>query len=101
MHTPLNKSLDGSYCYTLTINDADMLLFQFLGLFIYTWVLDATGTGCAGFEGFKHNDERKESKSVAEHSEGDKKTKMALSRKKAINTGNKFRHSLRRHFGSG
>nr|CAB3464574.1 unnamed protein product [Digitaria exilis] len=51
---------------------------------------------CAGFEGFVHNDERKESKSDADNSEGDKKTKIGSFKKKAINAGNKFRHSLRR-----
>ncbi|KAF8727432.1 hypothetical protein HU200_019038 [Digitaria exilis] len=50
----------------------------------------------AGFEGFVHNDERKESKSDADNSEGDKKTKIGSFKKKAINAGNKFRHSLRR-----
>ncbi|OEL24141.1 Phosphatidylinositol/phosphatidylcholine transfer protein SFH8, partial [Dichanthelium oligosanthes] len=50
----------------------------------------------AGFEGFVHNDERKESRSDADNSEGDKKTKIGSFKKKAINAGNKFRHSLRR-----
>jgi len=48
------------------------------------------------FEGFVHNDERKESRSDADNSEGDKKTKIGSFKKKAINAGNKFRHSLRR-----
>ncbi|CAN6359301.1 unnamed protein product [Urochloa humidicola] len=48
------------------------------------------------FEGFVHNDERKEGKSDADNSEGDKKTKIGSFKKKAINAGNKFRHSLRR-----
>ncbi|XP_062232044.1 phosphatidylinositol/phosphatidylcholine transfer protein SFH8-like isoform X2 [Phragmites australis] len=48
------------------------------------------------FEGFIHNDERKESRSDADNSEGDKKTKIGSFKKKAINAGNKFRHSLRR-----
>jgi len=48
------------------------------------------------FEGFTHNDEKKESRSDADNSEGDKKTKMGSFKKKAINAGNKFRHSLRR-----
>ncbi|CAL4894673.1 unnamed protein product [Urochloa decumbens] len=48
------------------------------------------------FEGFVHNDEKKESKSDADNSEGDKKTKIGSFKKKAINAGNKFRHSLRR-----
>jgi len=43
-----------------------------------------------------HNDERKESRSDADNSEGDKKTKIGSFKKKAINAGNKFRHSLRR-----
>jgi hypothetical protein len=48
------------------------------------------------FEGFAHNDGKKESKSDADNSEGEKKTKIASFKKKAINAGNKFRHSLRR-----
>ncbi|KAL5230978.1 hypothetical protein ABZP36_029754 [Zizania latifolia] len=48
------------------------------------------------FEGFTHNDERKESRYDADNSEGEKKTKMGSFKKKAINAGNKFRHSLRR-----
>uniref|UniRef100_A0A0D9WJB1 CRAL-TRIO domain-containing protein n=1 Tax=Leersia perrieri TaxID=77586 RepID=A0A0D9WJB1_9ORYZ len=48
------------------------------------------------FEGFTHNDEKKEIRSDADNSEGDKKTKMGSFKKKAINAGNKFRHSLRR-----
>ncbi|KAL6848596.1 hypothetical protein ACP4OV_021179 [Aristida adscensionis] len=48
------------------------------------------------FEGFIHNDEKKESRSDADNSEGDKKTKIGSFKKKAINAGNKFRHSLRR-----
>ncbi|PAN18329.1 hypothetical protein PAHAL_3G194900 [Panicum hallii] len=48
------------------------------------------------FEGLVHNDERKESRSDADNSEGDKKTKIGSFKKKAINAGNKFRHSLRR-----
>ncbi|GJM89626.1 hypothetical protein PR202_ga05834 [Eleusine coracana subsp. coracana] len=55
-----------------------------------------TKDGQTGFEGFIHNDERKESKSDADNSEGDKKTKIGSFKKKAINAGNKFRHSLRR-----
>jgi hypothetical protein len=53
-------------------------------------------TASAGFEGLVHNDERKESRSDADNSEGDKKTKIGSFKKKAINAGNKFRHSLRR-----
>jgi hypothetical protein len=64
--------------------------------FVLIWWWKIYATGCAGFEGFIHNDERKESKSDAEHSEGDKKTKIGSFKKKAINAGNKFRHSLRR-----
>ncbi|KAF6997218.1 hypothetical protein CFC21_013463 [Triticum aestivum] len=48
------------------------------------------------FEGFTHNDGKKESRSDADNSEGEKKTKIASFKKKAINAGNKFRHSLRR-----
>uniref|UniRef100_A0A0E0PQP1 CRAL-TRIO domain-containing protein n=2 Tax=Oryza TaxID=4527 RepID=A0A0E0PQP1_ORYRU len=50
----------------------------------------------AGFEGFTHNDEKKEIRSDADNSEGEKKTKIGSFKKKAINAGNKFRHSLRR-----
>uniref|UniRef100_A0A452ZQX4 CRAL-TRIO domain-containing protein n=1 Tax=Aegilops tauschii subsp. strangulata TaxID=200361 RepID=A0A452ZQX4_AEGTS len=50
----------------------------------------------AAFEGFTHNDGKKESRSDADNSEGEKKTKIASFKKKAINAGNKFRHSLRR-----
>jgi len=56
--------------------------------------LDRLARPC--FEGFVHNDERKESRSDADNSEGDKKTKIGSFKKKAINAGNKFRHSLRR-----
>ena len=59
----------------------------------FRWKIE---TSCAGFEGFVHNDERKESRSDADNSEGDKKTKIGSFKKKAINAGNKFRHSLRR-----
>uniref|UniRef100_A0A0E0L593 CRAL-TRIO domain-containing protein n=1 Tax=Oryza punctata TaxID=4537 RepID=A0A0E0L593_ORYPU len=48
------------------------------------------------FEGFTHNDEKKEIRSDADNSEGEKKTKIGSFKKKAINAGNKFRHSLRR-----
>ncbi|KQK05078.1 phosphatidylinositol/phosphatidylcholine transfer protein SFH8 isoform X2 [Brachypodium distachyon] len=48
------------------------------------------------FEGFTHNDGKKESRSDADNSEGEKKTKIGSFKKKAINAGNKFRHSLRR-----
>ncbi|XP_006654736.1 phosphatidylinositol/phosphatidylcholine transfer protein SFH8-like isoform X2 [Oryza brachyantha] len=48
------------------------------------------------FEGFAHNDEKKEIRSDADNSEGEKKTKIGSFKKKAINAGNKFRHSLRR-----
>ncbi|KAG8086279.1 hypothetical protein GUJ93_ZPchr0010g8216 [Zizania palustris] len=48
------------------------------------------------FEGSTQNDERKESRYDADNSEGEKKTKMGSFKKKAINAGNKFRHSLRR-----
>lgn len=60
---------------------------------IWIWKIEIA---CAGFEGFVQNDERKESKSDADNSEGDKKTKIGSFKKKAINAGNKFRHSLRR-----
>ncbi|AQK91899.1 Putative CRAL/TRIO domain containing, Sec14p-like phosphatidylinositol transfer family protein [Zea mays] len=60
------------------------------------WNRWKTETAFAGFEGFVHNDERKESRSDADNSEGDKKTKIGSFKKKAINAGNKFRHSLRR-----
>ncbi|KAF0926523.1 hypothetical protein E2562_026013 [Oryza meyeriana var. granulata] len=48
------------------------------------------------FEGFTHNDEKKEIRSDADNSEGEKKTKIGSFKKKAINARNKFRHSLRR-----
>lgn len=48
------------------------------------------------FEGFAHNDGKRESRSDADNSEGEKKTKINSFKKKAINAGNKFRHSLRR-----
>ena len=48
------------------------------------------------FEGSVHNDGKKESRSDADNSEGEKKTKIGSFKKKAINAGNKFRHSLRR-----
>ena len=60
---------------------------------IWIWEIEIV---CAGFEGLVHNDERKESRSDADNSEGDKKTKIGSFKKKAINAGNKFRHSLRR-----
>lgn len=50
----------------------------------------------SAFEGFTHNDGKKESRSDADNSEGEKKTKIGSFKKKAINAGNKFRHSLRR-----
>ncbi|KAG8055731.1 hypothetical protein GUJ93_ZPchr0001g30378 [Zizania palustris] len=51
---------------------------------------------CSGFEGFVHDDEKEESKSDEEISEGDKRAKTASLKKRAISAGNKFRHSLRR-----
>ncbi|KAL5226964.1 hypothetical protein ABZP36_015229 [Zizania latifolia] len=48
------------------------------------------------FEGSVHDDEKKESKSDEEISEGDKRAKTASLKKRAISAGNKFRHSLRR-----
>jgi hypothetical protein len=66
-----------------------------IAFFALIWIREIE-IACAGFEGFVHNDERKESKSDADNSEGDKKTKIGSFKKKAINAGNKFRHSLRR-----
>ena len=66
-----------------------------IAFFVLIWIWEIE-TACACFEGLVHNDERKESRSDADNSEGDKKTKIGSFKKKAINAGNKFRHSLRR-----
>ncbi|VAH78568.1 unnamed protein product [Triticum turgidum subsp. durum] len=49
-----------------------------------------------GFEGFTHDDEKEESKSDEDNSEGDNKAKKGSLKKRAISAGNKFRRSLRR-----
>lgn len=73
-----------------------MLLWGKYNFFVLIWIWKIDTTAGAGFEGFIHNDEKKESRSDADNSEGDKKTKIGSFKKKAINAGNKFRHSLKR-----
>ncbi|XP_037413650.1 phosphatidylinositol/phosphatidylcholine transfer protein SFH8-like isoform X2 [Triticum dicoccoides] len=53
-------------------------------------------SGRPGFEGFTHDDEKEESKSDEDNSEGDNKAKKGSLKKRAISAGNKFRRSLRR-----
>ncbi|VAH78575.1 unnamed protein product [Triticum turgidum subsp. durum] len=58
--------------------------------------VDRSGRPGAGFEGFTHDDEKEESKSDEDNSEGDNKAKKGSLKKRAISAGNKFRRSLRR-----
>lgn len=58
--------------------------------------VDRSGRPGAGFEGFTHDDEKEESKSDEDNSEGDNKAKKGSFKKRAISAGNKFRRSLRR-----
>ncbi|XP_048564068.1 phosphatidylinositol/phosphatidylcholine transfer protein SFH8-like isoform X2 [Triticum urartu] len=53
-------------------------------------------SGRPGFEGFTRDDEKEESKSDEDNSEGDNKAKKGSFKKRAISAGNKFRRSLKR-----
>jgi hypothetical protein len=50
----------------------------------------------AGHEGHEHSDEKRECNSDEENSEGERKPKKGSLKKRAVNAGYKFRHSLRR-----
>jgi hypothetical protein len=50
----------------------------------------------AGCEGHARSDEKRECNSDEENSEGERKVKRGTFKKRAINAGHKFRHSLRR-----
>lgn len=58
--------------------------------------VDRSGRPGAGFEAFTHDDEKEESKSDEDNSEGDNKAKKGSFKERAISAGNKFRRSLRR-----
>jgi len=50
----------------------------------------------AGYEGHARSDEKRECNSDEENSEGERKVRRGTFKKRAINAGHKFRHSLRR-----
>jgi len=50
----------------------------------------------AGYEGHARIDEKRECNSDEENSEGERKVRRGTFKKRAINAGHKFRHSLRR-----
>uniref|UniRef100_A0ACD5VK33 Uncharacterized protein n=1 Tax=Avena sativa TaxID=4498 RepID=A0ACD5VK33_AVESA len=58
--------------------------------------VDLSARPIGNFEGSAHDDEKEESKSGEDNSEGEKKTKKGSFKKRAISAGNKFRHSLGR-----
>uniref|UniRef100_A0ACD5W2Y8 Uncharacterized protein n=1 Tax=Avena sativa TaxID=4498 RepID=A0ACD5W2Y8_AVESA len=58
--------------------------------------VDLSARPIGNFEGSAHDDEKEESKSGEDNSEGERKTKKGSFKKRAISAGNKFRHSLGR-----